>query len=154
MHKIVLASVFALHGGFANAQEFTSPLDVMETFYGAYLSKGVSDPGPYFSDRLTREMAGARLSPEFIASLGIDPLVGATDAQVTQLRFSPDQNRDARRAIVEVSFNNRNVPVNLTFQLIREDLHGWQIDHFEGRSGSVRWCTRTLVEAARAPSGE
>lgn len=121
----------------------------METFYDAYLTGGVSNLAPYFSERLTSEMAGIRLSPELIASLGIDPLFGATDAQVAQLSFDSNHDGEAERATVSVSFHNRNVPVELTFELIREAEHGWQIDHFEGVSGSVEWCSRRLVEAAK-----
>ena len=154
MHKLILASIFTLQTASVSAQEFTSPLDVMQTFYGAYLTGAVSDLSPYFSDRLTNEMAGARLSPDVIASLGIDPLVGATDAQVTQLTIAPTESDGTSRTIVKVSFHNRRVPVELTFELIQDAEHGWQIDHFEGQSGSIQWCTRSLVEATRRPSAE
>ncbi|MGB3335843.1 MAG: hypothetical protein WBA73_01555 [Devosia sp.] len=154
MYRRAFAALFVVQPTLALTQEFTSPMDVMGTFYGAYITGGVGDLAPYFSDRLTKEMAGARLSPEIIASMGIDPLVGASNPQVTQLMFSPTEPGEGRRATVEVTFHNRREPVELTFELIEEAKHGWQIDHFEGTSGSVNWCSRTLVEAMNQPSAE
>lgn len=149
MYRLVVAALFAIQPTLALAQEFTSPMDLMDTFYFAYITGGVSDLAPYFSDRLTKEMAGARLSPDIIAAMGMDPLVGASDPQVTQLMFSPTQGGEARRATVEVSFHNRREPVELRFELIEEERYGWQIDHFQGKSGAVEWCSRSMVEAMK-----
>jgi hypothetical protein len=148
MKKVALAIVLALHSGTALAQEFTSPLDVMETLYAAYLSGvEVHDLSPYFSDRLMEEIGDAHLSPEIIANMGVDPMIGATDAQLSQL-FIDDAGGGGKRAVVEVRFHNRRVPVELTFQLVLEPAVGWQIDHFHGKSGEIEWSAQTLAEAA------
>jgi len=119
----------------------------METLYAAYLSGvEVSDLSPYFSDRLTKELGDARISPRIIASMGVDPMTGASDPELTQLRIAAG-DAEAERAVVEVSFHNRRVPVELKFELVREPVHGWQIDHLEGRSGDIEWNTRSIVSA-------
>lgn len=122
-------------------------MDVMETLYTAYLSgMEISDLSPYFSDRLTKELGDARISPQIIASMGVDPMIGASDPVLTQLTIAAGEEV-AERAVVEVSFHNRRVPVELKFELVRELVHGWQIDHLEGRSGDIEWNTRSIVSA-------
>jgi len=92
-------------------------------------------------------MGGAALSPEIIASMGVDPLIGAAQPQLNQLNIAASEGGE-ERAVVEVRFHNRTVPVELTFELVREREHGWQIDHLRGKSGEVKWCSRSIVEAA------
>lgn len=130
------------------AQQFSTPTDLLETVYEAYVSSGgITNLEPYFSDRLTEEMGEARLSPEIMEKIGVDPLVGAQDANITLLHMADEGGNDDR-ATVKVSFNNRQHPVQLTFGLVNEPVHGWQIDHLEGRSGAVEWCSRSIVEAS------
>jgi hypothetical protein len=131
------------------AQEFTSPQDVLGTLYQAYMSGGgVDNVSPYFSDRLTEELGDTRISPAVMAAIGVDPLVGATDPEITMFEME-DKGHDGARVVVDVQFHNRHVPVHLTFELIKEDQHGWQIDHLSGSSGTVTWCSGALIEASK-----
>lgn len=150
MRKLAIAIAMSLLGAApGSAEQFSSPTDLLSTLYEAYLTQGgVTNLEPYFSDRLTQAMGGARLSPEVMETLGVDPLVGASGANLTLLQIGEDAEDD-KRAVVDVSFHNRALPVQLRFELVREPVYGWQIDHLEGKTGDVSWCSRSLVEASK-----
>ena len=132
----------------AAQQQFNSPEDLLGTLYSAYMLNGVSNLEPYFSDRLAQEMGNARLSPEILASMGVDPLVGAEGGNLTLLKIESD-TEDEERVVGTVTFHNRLVPVHLTFELVNEAVEGWQIDHLSGVSGKITWCSQSLIAAAK-----
>ena len=131
------------------AQQFTSPEDLLATLYDAYLTAGVTSLEPYFSDELTQAMGDARITPAIMEAIGVDPLVGAEGAVITRFKLQSEPGEGERTA-VEVAFHNRQTPVWLKFELVNEDKYGWQIDHLEGKSGEVTWCSRSIVAASNA----
>lgn len=154
MRKLAVVIAMSLLGASpGSAEQFSSPTDVLSTLYEAYLTQGgVTNLEPYFSDRLTKAMGEGRLSPEIMEAMGVDPLVGASGANLTLLQIGEDGDSE-NRAVVNVSFNNRALPVQLRFELVREPVYGWQIDHLEGKTGDVSWCSRSIVEASKETAG-
>lgn len=128
----------------AAAQQFTSPIDLVETLYDSYFSGlPIDDFDPYLSTDLTSQMAGKVGVAEF-AVLGFDPIVGEPDwdprnftAKLLEL--------EGDKARVEVRFISRGMPVAVTLTLILEQVHGWQIDHIAGLAGERTWCTNDIV---------
>lgn len=63
----------------AQAQQFATPIDLVETLYSSYFSGLVIDDfAPYLSDSLTAQMDGKVGVSEFEV-LGFDPIVGDAD---------------------------------------------------------------------------
>lgn len=132
------------------SQEFTSPDDLLSTLYQAYLSAPVTNFEPYFSDRLTAEMAGGRLDRRVLQGLGADPLLGGERASLVTMFNLDTIEPEGLTATSVASFQSGGKPVTIRFQLVREDDHGWQIDHIKGQSGDFSWCSSDLIAAARA----
>lgn len=150
MQKFALAVALSLLPSLdVAAQQFTSPEDLLGTLYDAYLTTGVTSLAPYFSDELTEAMGDARITPAIMEAMGVDPLVGAEGAVITQLKMQSEPG-EGERTVVEVAFHNRQTPVQLKFVLVNEAKSGWQIDHLEGKSGEVTWCSRSIVAASGA----
>jgi hypothetical protein len=51
------------------------------------------------------------------------------------------------------SFRSAGQPVTITFELVREQGHGRQIDHISGQSEDVSWCSNDLVAAMQPAKG-
>lgn len=149
MRRSLFVFLAVMTPGLSQAQEFSSPLDVVSTLYGTYfLNVPLTDIRPYFSDRLTTRLGGTIVGNEQFSKAGLDPLTG-------QLEWDPRgfdlsivwQTGD--KAKVQAKFIDSTEPIVVTFLLVKEDLHGWQIDHLEGRSGEQTWCTNTIVSMAQ-----
>lgn len=52
-------------------------------------------------------------------------------------------------AAPDVVQGRKQEPVTITFELVREEEYGWQIDHIRGQFGSVDWCSNELVAAVQ-----
>lgn len=50
------------------------------------------------------------------------------------------------------SFHNHGEHVTISFDLVQEPGHGWQIDHISGQAGDVSWCSNDLIAACKPPS--
>jgi hypothetical protein len=148
MWKIAILTV-ALFAPRAQAQEFSSPEDLLSTLYRAYLSAPVTNFEPYFSDRLTAEMSGGRLGPQTLHRLGVDPIIGSHEPSLVTVFNLDTVAKRGLTATSTASFRNNGDLVTINFDLVREDAHGWQIDHISGQSGDLSWCSSDLVAAVQ-----
>jgi hypothetical protein len=135
----------------AKGQEFTSPRDVltpcMKWWFGETTLFGTD---PFFSDSLSARMSGGSLGQEQFARLGFNPMIGVTKGELIT-SFDIDTNHSSpTKATAIASFNAGDVPVTITFNLVREDQHGWQIDALRGMAGDVSWDTADWVDATKA----
>lgn len=145
MRKLLIGLSFGIAAvSGALAQQFDTPLDLVETLYGSYFDAlPIADFAPYFSDDLTRQLAGTVGVSEFEA-LGFDPIV--SDPNWEPRDFSTVTLLETHdRAQVLVGFETRRTPVSIKISLVREPLHGWQIDHIAGSAGDRTWCTNTII---------
>lgn len=149
MRKATVALLSLLAPG-AHAQEFVSPDDLLSTLYQAYLSAPVTNFEPYFSESLTAEMNGGRLNRQALQQLGIDPILGSDDASLVTFFNLDTIETEGLTATSVASFRSAGQPVTITFELVREEEHGWQIDHIRGQSGDVSWCSNDLIAAAQS----
>ena len=137
-------------GAPAQAQQFMSPSDLVETLYNSYFAGlQIDDFDPYLSDDLTRQMSGKVGMSEFEA-LGFDPIVGVRNwaprhFEILPLESTPDTAR------ITVQFASDGLPVSVTLTLVREAAHGWQIDHIAGVAGARSWCTNSIIALKPAP---
>lgn len=138
---VILAWSFA---SAAQAQQFTSPIDLVETLYSSYFSGvAIDDFAPYLSDGLTSRMDGKVGVSEFQV-LGFDPIVG--DRAWEPRNFKAELvEQDAAKARVHVGFISHDVPISVTLTLTLEPLHGWQIEHIAGVAGDKTWCTNDIL---------
>lgn len=145
MRKSIVALMMALSCVPAvQAQQFTSPIDLVETLYSSYFSRlTIEDFDPYLSDALTDRMNGKVGVSEFEV-LGFDPIVGDADWEPRNFRTELIQ-QDIKQARVHVGFLSHSVPISITLNLVIEPLNGWQIDHIAGVAGSKTWCTNDIV---------
>ncbi len=141
----VIATLIALLAPSASAQEFVSPEDLLSTLYHAYLSAPVTNFEPYFSETLTAETNGGRLDQQALQRLGFDPILGNDHPSLVTFFNLDTLETEGLTATSVASFRSAGKPVAITFHLVREDDHGWQIDHISGRSGDVTWCSNDFV---------
>ena len=128
----------------APAQQFDTPLDLIETLYGSYFDGlPIDDFGPYLSDDLTRKMDDSVGVSEFKA-LGFDPIVSDPNWQPRDFQAAA-LFETKESAQVQIRFETNGTPVSLTITLIRETAHGWQIDHLAGSAGDRTWCTNDII---------
>jgi hypothetical protein len=148
MRSCLLALMASFMPGLVSAQEFTSPLDVVSTLYNTYfLNVPLRDIRPYFSDRLTERLENAVVGRNEFREAGFDPLTGRLHWQPQG--FKLDLISEApTSAKVRASFKDEASSTEIVFDLVREDKHGWQIDHIEGSSGEQSWCTNSIVSMA------
>lgn len=145
MRITAIFAVLAMATGGASAQQFDTPSDLLRTLYLSYISGvEIHDFSAYFSDDLTQELNGQRIGQAELRALGVDPITGGKDWQISSFEIHP-LSEDGRSADVDVSFVNFRQPVSLRFELVWERVHGWQIDHISGRAGDVEWCTRDVI---------
>ncbi|MDB5612938.1 MAG: hypothetical protein JWQ22_591 [Devosia sp.] len=145
MRRSIVAGILACSfAAAAQAQKFTSPIDLVETLYSSYFSGLVIDDfDPYLSDELTNQMDGKVGVSEFQV-LGFDPIIG--DANWEPRNFKAELvEQDGNEARVHVSFISRALPISLTLTLTLEPLHGWQIEHIAGVAGDRTWCTNDIL---------
>ena len=151
MRTVLLAALTMASTAHAQAQQFTSPDDLLSTLYEAYRSgRSVDYFEPYFSDRLAREMSGARVTSEVLQRLGLDPISGSHKPGLITVFNLATVESGSITAETVASFWNAGVPVSITFDLVFEDEAGWQIDHMSGVAGDKSWCSGDLIAAARA----
>ena len=136
----------------AEAQQFASPIDLVETLYSSYFSGLVIDDfAPYLSDRLTAQMDGKVGVSEFEV-LGFDPIVGHADWEPRNFEAELLEQGE-HEAQAKVGFISHNVQISITLTLILEPLHGWQIDHIAGVAGNKTWCTNDIIALKPLPAG-
>lgn len=145
----VTAALLALLAPSVQAQEFVSPDDLLSTLYEAYLSAPVTNFEPYFSARLTAQMAGGRLDQRALRRLGIDPILGGDDSSLLTFFNLDTMETEGLTATSVARFRSAGQPVTIIFELVREEDHGWQIDHIRGQSGNVSWCSNDLIAAVQ-----
>jgi hypothetical protein len=148
MRRFLLA-VFAFAApGLALAQEFTSPLDVVSTLYGTYfLNVPMRDITPYFSDDLTERLGGTIVGHEQFRHAGFDPLTGRLDWAPRGFKLSL-LNQAQNTAQVRADFQDGSNAISVTYDLVREEPHGWQIDHIAGKAGDLTWCSNSILSMA------
>lgn len=148
MRSCLLALLALTVPNLSQAQEFSTPLDVVGTLYGTYfLNVPLTDISPYFSDRLTERLNGKTVGHKEFSAAGIDPLTGRLNWDPRDFKLAL-LNQTADTAKVAASFNDGPTGISVTFDLVREDMHGWQIDHIAGEAGDQTWCTNSIVSMA------
>ncbi len=145
----VVAVVFALLAPSVQAQEFVSPEDLLSTLYQAYLSAPVTNFEPYFSESLTAQMNGGQLDSQALQRLGFDPILGSDHPSLVTFFNLDTMATEGLSATSVASVRSAGQPVTITFELVREEKYGWQIDHIRGQFGSVDWCSNELVAAVQ-----
>lgn len=151
MRSLIVTALMAFLVSAVPAQEFTSPDDLLSSLYSEYLSgRAVTNFEPYFSDRLTAEMDGARVPREALRRLGFDPITGMGQRRLMTVFNLENLATEGLTATSMASFRADGELFTIEFGLVREDRHGWQIDHISGKAGDVVWCTNDLVAAMRA----
>ena len=151
MRSLIIPAAMAFLVSPVPAQEFTSPDDLLSSLYSGYLSGGaVTNFEPYFSDRLTEEMDGARVPREALGRLGFDPITGMDQPRLMTVFNLETLATEGLTATSVASFRADGVLFTINFELVREQRHGWQIDHISGKAGDVSWCTNDLVAAMQA----
>ena len=150
MRSLIILSAMTLLVSIAQGQEFTSPEDLLSSLYYEYLSgRAVTNFEPYFSNRLTAETNGAQLPPEALGRLGFDPLTGMDQPRLMTIFNLETLDTRGLTATSIASFTVDGVVVTINFELVREQRHGWQIDHISGKAGDVTWCSNDLIAAVR-----
>lgn len=145
LRKMALGPALVLLMAFpVDAQQFSTPIDLVETLYNSYfIGMAIDDFAPYLSDDLTRQIDGKVGTAEFRV-LGFDPIVGESNWSPRHfIAELVEQTTD--HAKVRVDFFTNGMPVSVTFTLVHERLHGWQIDHISGTSGRRTWCTNDII---------
>lgn len=138
-----------------SAQQFNSPLDLVETLYGSYFDGvAIDDLSPYLSNDLTRQMDGSVGVSQFQA-LGFDPIVSDPNWSPRGFQAVTVQQTE-ENSQVQVDFETSGVPVSIKITLVREPVHGWQIDHLAGSAGGRTWCTNDIIALSpvRVNSGD
>ena len=137
------------------AQQFTSPDDLLSALYNQYLGgQPVTNFEPYFSDDLTEDTNGAQVPRAALKKLGLDPITGLSDPHLMTTFHLETVETSGPTATSIASFRADGKTYTITFELVHEALHGWQIDHISGKAGEVTWCTNDLIAAVvgAAPS--
>ncbi len=148
MRSCLLALLALSVPSLSQAQEFTTPMDVVSTLYGTYfLNVPLTDISPYFSDELTDRLGGTTIGHDQFRAAGIDPLTGRLNWDPRGFKLAlVEQTADA--AEIKASFQDGLTTISVTFDLVREHMHGWQIDHISGEAGDQTWCTNSIVSMA------
>ncbi len=132
----------------SQAQEFTSPSDLLSALYNQYLGGyAVSNFEPYFSDSLTQATHGAQVPRAALKKLGLDPITGLSEPHLMTTFNLETVDTSGPRATSIATFNADGKAYTITFELVHEELHGWQIDHISGKAGDITWCTNDLIAA-------
>jgi hypothetical protein len=149
MRRGLLFIIFSCCPALSYAQEFTSPIDVVSTLYGTYfLNVPLTDIRPYFSDELTGQLGSTVIGQEQFRRSGFDPLTSQLDWDPRGFALTLVR-QNASTAVVLARFTEDSKAVTVSFELIKEVEHGWQIDHIEGTAGDQTWCTNAIVSLAQ-----
>jgi hypothetical protein len=149
MRSCLLVFLAVFSPSLSQAQEFSSPLDVVGTLYGTYfLNIPVTDISPYFSERLTARLGGTIIGHDQFRQAGFDPLTGQLDWDPRGFDLSI-VSQTANTAQVQAKFTDSNAPILVTFDLVKEDRYGWQIDHLVGVSDDQTWCSNAIIALAQ-----
>lgn len=155
MRTLIALAILAAPPQSVLAQQFTSPNDLLSALYDQYLGGyAVTNFEPYFSDNLTQETNGAKVPREALKKLGLDPVTGLSEPQLMTTFNLETVETSGPTATSIASFRADGKAYTITFELVHEALHGWQIDHISGKVGDVTWCTNDLIAAVvgAAPS--
>ena len=136
----------------AQDQQFSSPRDLLSSLYEVVLfgSQPTAYYSPFFSDRLTALLSPGILGPEEFRTLGFDPLTGFTGTSLVTVFNLETVDEGLLTAKAVATFRADNVPVTITFSLVREAAEGWQIDDLRGTSGEREWALSELINAVKA----
>jgi hypothetical protein len=136
----------------AQDHQFSTPQDLLSSLYEVVLfgSRPTTYYAPFFSDRLTALLSSGILGPEEFRTLGFDPLTGFTGATLVTVFNLETMRQGPLTAEAIARFNADDVPVTITFSLVREAAEGWQVDDLQGTSGDREWTLSDLIDAVRA----
>jgi hypothetical protein len=131
-----------------HAQEFTSPDDLMSALYNQYLGgQPVTNFEPYFSDDLTEKTHGAKVPQAALKKLGLDPITGMSEPHLMTVFNLETLETTGPTATSTATFKADGTVFVITFGLVHEADHGWQIEHISGKAGETSWCTNDLIAA-------
>lgn len=129
---LAVAAVLAFSGP-AFAQPFDTPETLLEAFYAPYLANEIpEDQAIFFSSDLNALYAAdAANTPEGeMGALDFDPFIVGQDWTLDQFAIN-DVQIDGEEATAEVTFNNFDQPMLVTYDLVFED-GNWLIDDVVG----------------------
>ncbi len=127
--NVLAAGLFVAMTGIVSAQPFETPEALLEAFYQPYFTDDFADDESAFrSEALNALYATDETNTPAgeLGALGFDPYVDGQDYQLSNLIIG-DAEISGDDAAVEVSFDNFDQPVSLTYELVFED-GGWKID--------------------------
>ena len=109
--------------------------------------RAVTNFEPYFSDNLTEETHGAQVPRAALKKLGLDPITGLSEPHLMTVFNLETLPTTGPTATSIATFRADGVVFTIRFELVHEAVHGWQIEHINGKAGEVSWCTDDLIAA-------
>ena len=126
----VAATAFLALTGVSFAQAFDTPEALLEAFYAPYLQGDIPnyEDGTFFSSRLQGLYEhDSEITPEGeMGAIEFDPFIAGQDFDLTDFAIDTPVIADDT-ATADVSFNNFDTPVTLSYDLVWED-DSWKID--------------------------
>lgn len=122
-------SVFLAMTGFAAAQTFDTPQDLLEAFYAPYFSGDFNEDESAFRSQALQALYDndAEVTPEGeMGALSFDPYIDGQDFEITDFEIGA-AGIAGDYASADVTFKNFGEPRSLTYELVLED-GGWKID--------------------------
>lgn len=123
------AGAFLALTGFASAQTFETPQDLLEAFYAPYFSGEFAEDDSIFRSSALQALYDNDLdvTPDGeMGALSFDPYVDGQDFDLTDFEIgAPGIAGDYASA--DVTFSNFGEPRSLTYEMVLED-GGWKID--------------------------
>ena len=126
----VAVTAFLALTGVSTAQAFDTPEALLEAFYAPYLAGDIPehDDSAFFSEHLQGlYQHDAEITPEGeMGAIEFDPFIAGQDFDLTDFAIDTPIVTDDT-ATADVSFNNFDTPVTLSYDLVWED-DSWKID--------------------------
>lgn len=134
--NVLAVGLFMAMTGLVSAQPFESPRALLEAFYQPYFTDDFADDESAFRSEALNALYAAdeeNTPAGELGALGFDPYVDGQDYQLSNLVIG-DADISGDEAAVDVSFDNFDQPVSLTYELVFED-GGWKIDDVVSEEG-------------------
>jgi len=134
--NILAAGLFVAMAGMVSAQPFETPEALLEAFYQPYFTDDFADDESAFRSVALNALYAAdeKNTPAGeLGALGFDPYVDGQDYQLSNLVIGDDEI-SGDEAVVEVSFDNFEQPVALSYELVFEN-GSWKIDDVVSEEG-------------------
>lgn len=134
--NILAVGLFVAMTGAISAQPFETPEALLEAFYQPYFTDNFSDDESALRSQALNTLYAAdeaNTPAGELGALSFDPYVDGQDYQLSNFVIG-EAKIDGDQAVVDVSFDNFDQPVELTYELVFED-DGWKIDDVVSEEG-------------------